>query len=178
METIWRQVSYKGTTLPYEVSNFGEVRSLAREDCGGRMRYAQTITPHLTGQYLQVILQNERKRYSPLVHTLVAFAFLEPPPSEYGRGKISVNHKNCIKTDNRPENLEWVTCQENSDHAIKNKRMKRGEDNPVAKFTEQQVLSIRRDRQSGDTYPSFVKKYNSSLYIVWAICHRKIWKHV
>ena len=46
------------------------------------------------------------------IHVLVALAFI-PNPNNYQE----VNHKNKNKTDNRVENLEWVTSQENLAHA-------------------------------------------------------------
>lgn len=48
------------------------------------------------------------------VHTLVAKAFIENK-----REVKCVNHKNGITSDNRVENLEWVTHSENSLHAIR-----------------------------------------------------------
>ena len=46
------------------------------------------------------------------VHTIIATTFI--PHEDY---KNQVNHKNGIKTDNRLDNLEWVTALENTYHS-------------------------------------------------------------
>lgn len=53
---------------------------------------------------------------------------------------LQVNHINGNKLDNSIDNLEWVTCQENIDHAIKNNL--RAKVNGAAKLTPNQVLEI------------------------------------
>lgn len=61
--------------------------------------------------YREVIINNKMI----LVHRIVALAFLRKE-----NGKDFVNHKNGIKTDNRVENLEWVTKSENTLHSYRN----------------------------------------------------------
>ncbi len=50
------------------------------------------------------------------VHRLVAEAFVDIPVDKKHL-KLEPNHKNGIKVDNDPNNLEWVTRSENIKHA-------------------------------------------------------------
>lgn len=175
----WRRVIIKGTVLPFEVSDRGRVKRIAGFDAIGRWRKTKIAAPHLVASgYMQVILIHNFVRYSPLVHTLVAFAFLPPPPGEYGRGKIAINHRNGQKADNRPDNLEWVTYQENSKHASANGFMRIGEGNPAAILTDAKVRKIRSLYAKGWTRAQIRRRFKCSYCTVDLICRGITWKHV
>lgn len=94
--------------------------------------------------YAQITIRPEGRRGRPRlvkVHRVVAEAWLGPAPSP----RHVVNHKNGVKTDNRAENLEWVTPAENTRHAHRLGLMpsQKGEANPAARLTEEAVRRIR-----------------------------------
>ena len=96
----WRDVPGYGGR--YQASNLGGLRS---KDRG-------YLHPFLSrGGYLVATVQKDGHRYGTGAHRLVAAAWVPNPDN-----KPEVNHKNGDKTDNRPENLEWVTCSENNLH--------------------------------------------------------------
>jgi hypothetical protein len=65
--------------------------------------------------YKRVLLNSTRQKSKNfLVHRLVALSFIP----KLNDNKNLVNHINGIKSDNRVENLEWVSHSENSLHSV------------------------------------------------------------
>ena len=65
--------------------------------------------------YCYVTLCKNKQKKNRYIHTIVAQEFI---PNDDKR-KTQVSHKNKQKSDNRLENLEWVTRSENIKHAHK-----------------------------------------------------------
>lgn len=114
MEEIWKPIpGYEGL---YEVSNLGRVKRLGREyvDSRGGKRAIETkimsqFESKTRGGYLYVSLIKDRKKSCMRVHRLVARAFLGEPPTE----DHQVDHIDGDRTNNRIDNLEYVTRREN-----------------------------------------------------------------
>lgn len=99
----WRTLSQ--FDKKYEISNWGEIRNLKTK------RILKTSNRINNMGYLRVRLLG--KEY--LVHRLVAQTFIINP-----KNKPQVNHIDGDKTNNKAENLEWVTNSENQLHAYSN----------------------------------------------------------
>lgn len=93
-----------------------------------------------TSGYLSLTLCGHpgKKMQSTGIHRIVAEAFHGSPPSR----KHEVNHRNGIKTDNRAENLEWVSRSENQIHAVKIGLKPCGENTHMSKLTEKQAIEV------------------------------------
>lgn len=87
----------------YSVNQIGEIKSLIR---GIILKKRKTSDGYYTVALFKNKIRTELKE-----HRIVAEAFLNNP-----NGLPVVNHKNGVKTDNRVENLEWVTVRENILH--------------------------------------------------------------
>jgi hypothetical protein len=103
----------------YEASSMGRIRMLTHDEKAhnkwGEMTRRRNgrilqIKPGINPQYLACCILDRTRS----VHRMVAMAFHGVPPSN-----LEVNHINGIKTDNRPENLEWVTTSENELHSYR-----------------------------------------------------------
>ncbi len=114
MNEIWRDIEgYEGY---YQVSNFGNIRSLDRVvkcRCGYRIAKGKNIiTSYLNkSNYIQVDLSKNSKVKTFTVHRLVAQAFIPNP-----NNLPCVNHKDENPSNNCVENLEWCTHKYNSNY--------------------------------------------------------------
>lgn len=107
-----------------------------------------------------------------LIHRLVLRAFVGP-----AKGKETANHKNGVRSDNRLENLEWVSHSDNIKHAhAELKRKPHAWSVPVR--ISRGVVSIRFDnmhdaakflnRAHGSVRSALVKKHLCRGYTVEA----------
>lgn len=79
-----------------------------------------------------------------LIHRLVAQTYIENPEN-----KPFVNHIDGNKLNNCVDNLEWVTHQENMDHAKRTKLIHYGERNKNSVLTEELAHKICKLLQEG-----------------------------
>lgn len=175
---LWKDVD--GFSGVYAVSNFGRVKSHARtrhatDRWGNWQTYVMTekiVQPEVTRTgYLRVYLRADKKRQRSGVHQLVAGAFLPQKPTE----KHQLNHKNGVKTDNLPENLEWVTAQENCLHRSRVLKLGCGERNHRAKLTSDDVRAIREKYANGYRQAALAQEYGVRTNNICFIVNRKTW---
>ena len=138
MAEVWKPVV--GYVGQYEVSNMGNVRSVDRIDNYGRHKTGKMLKPivHRDG-YLQVALSKYCKPKRKGIHNLVMEAFIGVRPQGY-----EVNHIDEDKTNNKLENLEYVTHQQNVQHGFGNK--KRSESNTNNPLISKGVMQFDGDR--------------------------------
>lgn len=173
---IWKPI--KGFEGYYEISNMGRVKSLERmvpyRILGlYRKQEGQILSAASDGYgYLFVILNKNRTKKTGKIAILVAEAFVSGK-----KEGLQVNHKNGVKTDNRSENLEWVTPRENTLHAIEVLGKRRDKENHWKhKITIAQVEEMRELYKTGlFSQTELAKRYGIHRGQLSKICNHKSW---
>lgn len=121
---IW--VDIKGFEGYYQVSNYGNVRSVQRlikNKHGYRLINGKVLKKlNSFDGYHSVQLRRSCTKTCLLVHRIVAEHFLIPV-----KGMGIVNHLDAIKTNNYYLNLEWTNKSGNLIHAINMGKLARNE---------------------------------------------------
>lgn len=168
----WRPVI--GHTGIYSVSDRGRIR----RDAPGQGTWPGRIyRPHTDKKgYLrtQLVAPSGQARLRS-VHSIVADAFLGPCPAG-----CEINHKNGNKSDNRPENLEYMTHGDNVRHAWATGLTKpnNGSANPIAKLTESDVRVIRGLLAEGWSLSQIGRRFGVVKQVISGIKRGKGWRHV
>lgn len=143
---IWKPIkNYEGL---YEISNMGRIKSLVR-NTKTKIIKGDTILKLKQSKkegYIQSKLSKKSKFWMPVVSRLVAEHFCNPPSYKW-----VANHKNCIRWDNRAENLECISQSQNIRYVYKLKRnSQKGEKNNGAKINMEIVKKIRKFTEEND----------------------------
>ena len=141
---IFKEIEIKG--MIYMVSNHGRI-------FGKRGELKQRL--NMDG-YLEVTIGRKGERTRALVHRLVMIAFKPCDNME----ELEVNHKDCNRTNNRLDNLEWITHIDNV-HYSSNKGNYKGNTtgckNGRANYTEEEVKYMRELYDNGKTVMDIIK---------------------
>ncbi len=158
MTEIWEKID----SWPYEVSNRGRVRNLAKH------RHLKPRWQPNGYQRVMLCLFGIHKDF--FVHRLVCAAFHGAQPS----GRPEVDHINNIRHDNWVSNLRWVTIKDNR----ADRRLCRGDDSPHAKLTEAIVRGIRNSPHPASQDRTLADRYGTSRETIRDVRLGKTWRHI
>lgn len=112
MNEIWKELDDL-----HACSNMGRIKT-TKSQRGYPAGYVFNVKQTKKG-YTRIKLNGK----SVMVHRLVAELFVE---NDNPMEKTEVNHKNGIRSDNRAENLEWVSHKDNVRHSVYTLKVKWG----------------------------------------------------
>lgn len=130
---MWKDIAgYEGM---YQISNYGNVRSLDRITYNkngskiNRVGKPKAKTIDNLGYY-HVRLSKDSKTDTFRIHRLVAEAFIENP-----NGYKYINHKNEDKLDNSVDNLEWCSAKYNLEYSNNTRKAANSNKKPILQYS-------------------------------------------
>ena len=167
MNEVWRIIPGLES---YEVSSLGRIRYAKTQRIRKLFSYRGYQIINITGQNF-------------FVHRLVALAFIGEPIDE------TINHKNFNRSDNRPENLEYLSRLDNIKYsrnlgrypAITNPSgfngyaCRKGVNHSRAKLDDGDVLAIRN---SDEQTVILAARYGVTKTHIRNILKRRAWPHL
>jgi hypothetical protein len=135
----------------YQISNYGRVYN----------KYTRNILIQQTGTdgYYTVGLSGTFGAKPFRINRLVMMGFCPIDHPE----KYDVNHKDCNPNNNHLSNLEWATRSQNIQHAYDNGLMKKGEDGPNAKITNDMARQVCELLEKGLKFEEIVNIVGGNL---------------
>jgi hypothetical protein len=97
---VWTPVQINEYSM--KASNLGRIETIHGTKTAGSLS---------SYNYMIIKLPNHKLKQ---IHEIICTAFHGPKPSD----KHIVNHKDSNRSNNKPENLEWMTQKENVQHAL------------------------------------------------------------
>lgn len=168
MKEVWKDI--KGYEGSYQVSNLGRIKSLERDvicnNNGATRKVKEKILhPSMSSKgYMHIKLGIGGIKCTKRVHRLVAEAFI-PNPNKYP----VINHKDCNRTNNCIDNLEWCTYQYNVQYTFKmgykdslETRMKKSNSHKGMKLSEE----TKRKISESNKYTKNIKNANQDNKII------------
>lgn len=105
---------------------------------------------------------------------LVCLEVYGDPPSPHLEAAHSCGNRGCCNK----RHLRWATYAENNADKKLHGTHLEGEGHPCSRFTEKEVIAMRRAYASGDTYASIAHRYDADISHIRHIVIGDIWKSV
>ena len=152
---VWKDIpGYEGH---YQVSNFGRVKSVERiSTTGQRLSEKVMKTCRDRGGYDFIGLWLDGRKKNFKIHRLVIETF---NPID-GMENLDCNHIDEDKTNNRLENLEWMTRKENLNYGAHNKKISEAHSLPI--------LCVELDKEF-ESIEAAAKEFKHSRGNIWRV---------
>ena len=161
---VWADIP--GYVGHYKISNRGRIVSKKYGD-------TRPTATQIQRGYVKVSLCREDKRKTFFVHKLVLLAF-----KGQGLPGQECAHLNGNRSDNRIENLAWMTRKENLSHREQHGTAPKGSNNPNAKLRDADARTIIEMVSKGCKGAHVAKLFGVNKNTVYDIVSGRSWSHL